>query len=355
MDQRALVNEGSAMRVLDLFSGIGGFSLGLERAGMETVAFCEYDKKCRQVLKKHWPRVPQYEDVRTLTKEQLDKDGITDIGLICGGYPCQPFSTAGKRQGEADDRALWKEYFRLIKEIRPTWVIAENVAGHISMGLDNVLADLESEDYAVQTFVIPACAVDAKHRRDRVWIIANNDSDGCYVDDEGQSGSKRQTLGSTKSLGEHRSSGDRESNQNSGRVQGARVDEQSRKEDVGHSQSIRHNSGENTERERAENEQNERQRIWGKPGRSSEDVAHTDSQHVQRRQEVRNAERGGAQRNQLSAGCGQRSESGNWLPEPPVGRVANGVPRRVDRLKQLGNAVVPQIPEMIGRAILNDC
>jgi len=261
------------VRVLDLFSGIGGFSLGLQRAGMETVAFCEYDKKCRQVLKKHWPDVPQYEDVRTLTKEQLDKDGITDIGLICGGYPCQPFSTAGKRQGEADDRALWKEYFRLVKEIRPTWVIAENVAGHISMGIDNVLADLEGEDYAVQTFVIPACAVGAFHRRDRVWIIANaNFRRGC-----GKNGSRRR-----------------------------------------------------------------------------ENVAHTDSQHVQRRQEVRNAERGRAQRNQLSAGCGQRSEPSNWLSEPAVGRVANGISGRVDRLKQLGNAVVPQIPEMIGN-LINDC
>ena len=348
MDQRALVNEGSAMRVLDLFSGIGGFSLGLERAGMETVAFCEYDEKARRVLSKHWPDVPQYSDVRTLTKGQLDNDGITDIGLICGGYPCQPFSTAGKRQGEADDRALWPEYFRLIKEIRPTWVIAENVAGHISMGLDNVLADLESEDYAVQTFVIPACAVDAKHRRDRVWIIANNDSDGCYVDDEGQSGSKRQTLGSTKSLGEHRSSGDRESNQNSGRVQGARVDEQSRKENVAHTEKLQRDGG------REHTQQSKRQVSKPRNNGSSINVADTMHQGLQGGAETGNTESSRKGREELPAGCGERSEPGNWLPEPPVGRVANGVPRRVDRLKQLGNAVVPQIPEMIGRAI-NDC
>ena len=361
MDSRAVVNEGSAMRVLDLFSGIGGFSLGLERAGMETVAFCEYDDKARQVLKKHWPDVPQYNDVRTLTKEQLDNDGIKDIGLICGGYPCQPFSTAGKRQGEADDRALWKEYFRLIKEIRPTWVIAENVAGHISMGLDNVLADLESEDYAVQTFVIPACAVDAKHRRDRVWIVGHaehngpsprrnkrelqgkpnrsteaqqqstgadrastdSNSDGCYVDDEGQSGSKRQTLGPTKSLGEHRSSGDRGSNQNSGRAQGARVDEQSRKEDVAHTSS---------------------DRLQG-----SEKGSGDESYRKKPNDEC--VSRCGGVHRRLSV----ESRGPDWFPEPSVGRVAHGVPGRVDRLKQLGNAVVPQIPEMIGRAILNDC
>ena len=387
MDERALVNEGSAMRVLDLFSGIGGFSLGLERAGMETVAFCEYDEKARRVLSKHWPDVPQYSDVRTLTKEQLDNDGITDIGLICGGYPCQPFSTAGKRQGEADDRALWPEYFRLIKEIRPTWVIAENVAGHISMGLDNVLADLESEDYAVQTFVIPACAVDAKHRRDRVWIVGHaehngpsprrnkrelqgkpnrsteaqqqstgadrastdSNSDGCYVDDEGQSGSKRQTLGSTKSLGEHRSSGDRESNQNSGRAQGARVDEQSRKEDVGHSEKLQRDGG-SVYRKHSKKDNGES----GGTGRPISDVADTLHKRLQGGEETRNPESGGKGREKLPARCGQRSQPGNWRPEPPVGRVANGVPRRVDRLKQLGNAVVPQIPEMIGRAI-NDC
>jgi len=270
------------MRVLDLFSGIGGFSLGLERAGMETVAFCEYDDKARQVLSKHWPDVPQYNDVRTLTKEQLDNDGITDIELICGGYPCQPFSVAGKREGQTDDRHLWPEFFRLIQEIGPTWVIAENVAGHINMGLDSVLADLESEAYQCQTFLIPACAVGAVHRRDRVWIVghANEFANG------------QQHINET-----------------------TQYDSQ----------------------------------------RESSDVAYASSKGLQGWKEVRNAGGGRAQRNQLSTGCGERSEPGNWLPEPPVGRVANGVPGRVDRLKQLGNAVVPQIPEMIGRAILNDC
>jgi len=271
------------MRVLDLFSGIGGFSLGLERAGMETVAFCEYDEKCRQVLKKHWPDVPQYNDVRTLTKEQLDNDGITDIGLVCGGYPCQPFSTAGKRQGEADDRHLWPELFRLVQEIRPTWVLCENVAGHISMGLDSVLADLESEGYSSQPLVIPACAVGAYHRRDRVWILAHSDSlDG------GADG----TTSNAGANGRNKSRG------------------------------------------------------------GGQDVAHAGGERLQGGQETGNTERGGAQRNELFAGCGKRSESGSWLPEPAVGRVANGVPRRVDRLKQLGNAVVPQIPELIGRAIM---
>ena len=156
------------MRVLDLFSGIGGFSLGLERAGMETVAFCEIEEFPRKVLAKHWPGVPIHKDIR-----ELKGDAIGPVDLICGGYPCQPFSTAGKRGGASDDRHLWPEYLRLIQELRPSWVIGENVAGHISMGLDQVLADLEGEGYTWEAFVIPACAVDAPHRRDRVWVVAN--------------------------------------------------------------------------------------------------------------------------------------------------------------------------------------
>ncbi len=155
------------MRVLDLFSGIGGFSLGLEAAGMQTVAFCEIDKFCQKILHKHWPDVPIYEDVRSLNYE-----GAVD--LICGGYPCQPFSHAGKRKGEADDRHLWPAMFSLIQKHRPNWVIGENVAGHFDMGLDQVLSDLESDNYECRTFIIPACAVNAPHRRDRLWIVANS-------------------------------------------------------------------------------------------------------------------------------------------------------------------------------------
>ena len=163
------------MNVLDLFSGIGGFSLGLERAGMKTIAFCEIEEFTRKVLHKHWPNVPIFEDIRKLHGSDITEP----VDLICGGYPCQPFSCAGKRQGQADDRHLWPEMFRLIREIRPNWVIAENVAGHVNMGLDSVLSDLESEGYETTTFIIPACAVNAPHRRDRVWIIANTRLLGC--------------------------------------------------------------------------------------------------------------------------------------------------------------------------------
>ena len=200
------------MNVLDLFSGIGGFSLGLERAGgFKTVGFCEIDPYCRKVLGKHWPDVPIYDDIRKLNGSELN-----DIGLICGGYPCQPFSVAGKREGRNDDRYLWPEMLRLISEARPTWVIAENVAGITSMVLehsafkmesrtltrtededyflsvltrqeimllDHVCKDLERENYEVQPLVIPACAVDARHRRDRVWIVANANGGGLSEQD----------------------------------------------------------------------------------------------------------------------------------------------------------------------------
>ena len=118
------------LRVLDLFSGIGGFSLGLERTGgFETVAFCEIDPFCRQVLAKHWPDVPIHEDVRS-----LNGDAIGPVDVVCGGYPCQPFSLAGKRAGQEDDRHLWPEMYRIMDELRPAWFIGENVAGHVSMG-----------------------------------------------------------------------------------------------------------------------------------------------------------------------------------------------------------------------------
>lgn len=164
------------MKVLDLFSGIGGFSIGLEQAGFETAAFCEIEDYPRAVLRKHWPDTPIYRDVKQLTGERLRADGIIP-DVIVGGYPCQPFSVSGRQRGEEDPRHLWPEVHRLIRELRPRWVICENVGGHIKLGLDEVLSTLEAEGYTVWPFIIPACGVDAPHKRDRVWIVANTDSD----------------------------------------------------------------------------------------------------------------------------------------------------------------------------------
>ena len=237
------------MKVLDLFSGIGGFSLGLEWAGMETIAMCEKDAFCRQILAKHWPDIPIHEDIRS-----LDGSQYKSVDVICGGFPCQPYSQAGKQLGNKDDRDLWSEMFRVIQEACPTWVIGENVSGFIGMALDDVCADLEDEGYQVQSFVIPACAVEARHRRDRCWIVAHTMAD---------------------TTGE--------------RVQG----------------------------------------LW--TGGEQESYAHAQS---------------------LVPLCeGQEPTPTNWQVEPCVDRVVDGIPNRVDRIKSLGNAVVPQLVQRIGEII----
>jgi DNA (cytosine-5)-methyltransferase 1 len=160
------------MRLLDLFSGIGGFSLGLERAGFRTVAFCEIEPYPRAVLAKHWPGVPIYDDIRTLSADTLRRDGIA-VDAICGGFPCQDLSFAGKRAGiEGARSGLWSEYARLIGEIRPRVAIMENVPGLLSAGHGRVLGDLAALGYDAVWDCIPASALGAPHRRDRVWIAA---------------------------------------------------------------------------------------------------------------------------------------------------------------------------------------
>jgi len=165
------------MKHLDLFSGIGGFALAAKWAGIETVGFCEIEEFPRKVLEKNFPGVPIHHDIRELNGEEYE-----GIDIVTGGYPCQPFSVAGKRKGEKDDRHLWPEMLRVITQARPTWVVCENVSGHITMGLDTVLTDLEKEGYSARAVVIPACAVNAEHQRNRVWIIGNaNSSDAARV------------------------------------------------------------------------------------------------------------------------------------------------------------------------------
>jgi len=161
------------IRILDICSGIGGFSLGLESTGgFDTVAFCEFDDFCRKVLNKHWPDVPIYEDLKEIGNEP--ERIIQDFDLICGGIPCQPFSVAGKKKGKEDDRHLWPYMYEIIKHKKPSWVIVENVGGFVNVALDDVCLDLEAQGYATQSFVIPACSVEAPHRRDRVWILGKN-------------------------------------------------------------------------------------------------------------------------------------------------------------------------------------
>ena len=158
------------IKILDICSGIGGFSLGLEATGgFDTVAFCEFDDFCCKVLNKHWPNVPIYKDLKEIGNDPARI--IQEFDLICGGIPCQPFSLAGKQKGKEDDRHLWPYMYAIVKSKKPTWVIVENVGGFVNVALDDVCLDLETQGYATQSFIIPACSVEAPHKRDRIWIL----------------------------------------------------------------------------------------------------------------------------------------------------------------------------------------
>lgn len=278
-------------RVLDLFSGIGGFSLGLERAGMTTVAFCEIEPYCRAVLAKHWPGVPIYDDVRELTAVRLRADGI-GVDVICGGFPCQDISIAGKGAGiEGGRSGLWREYARLVGELGPSWVVIENVAALRSRGADRVFDDLEAIGYTGQAFVVGADDVGAPHRRKRVWIVA-------YP--------QREQL--------------RQQSGRGGGPGGAGIGPvESALEAPQRNNTVRF-------REVVADAHGTRLAIAGNAG----GISRPDSPRL------------------LATAAG----GSWWAVEPDVGRVAHGVPARVDRLKCLGNAVVPQINEAIGRAIM---
>lgn len=269
---------------LSLFSGIGGLDLAAEMAGFTTVGQCEWADYPTKVLEKHWPDVPRWRDIRTLTGGSFyERTGLQTVDVISGGFPCQPFSVAGKRRGKEDDRYLWPEMLRVISELRPTWVIGENVAGIVNMALDQVCTDLENEGYSVQAFIIPACAVDAPHRRDRVCIVGRS---------RGQS---NLFYSNTK-------------------------------------------SNQHTNIKKIETT------VRGRPELSGlcSDVSNTESNGLQRLRAERKQERRTRLKEGKSKGCCQVHNGGKWRTEPRVGRVAHGVPSRVDRLKCLGNAVVPQ-------------
>lgn len=164
---------------LSLFSGIGGLDLAAEWAGIKTVGQCEWADYPTKVLEKHWPDVQRWKDIRTLTKESFyERTGLRTVDVVSGGFPCQPFSVAGKQRGKEDDRYLWPEMARVVEELRPAWVIGENVAGIIKLALDDVLFDLESKGYATRTFLIPASGVNARHQRYRTAIVACYEGNG---------------------------------------------------------------------------------------------------------------------------------------------------------------------------------
>ena len=342
------------LRMLDLFAGIGGFSYAGEKlvGGFETVAFCEYDEHAQKVLRKHWPDTEIIKDIRELADDADRFRGMVDI--ITGGYPCQPFSTAGQRRGDKDDRHLWPEMLRVIQAVRPTWVIGENVAGHISMGLDTVLSDLENQGYQARCFVIPAVAADAHHRRDRCWIIAHADSEGEPDGSINEQRLERAIVGNAKHDG---SSAVRDI----GRIQ-RELDRQTQKIEQSAGSGDRASAVGNAEREqrgtaKARRLDVDRSVLDRSQGReetdategSSADVSNADSEGLQRQSKPKGSRQKGRQ--QIGDEGLPWGKSKFWLPEPGVGRVANGVSGRVHRLRQLGNSIVPQVAARILWAI----
>jgi len=284
------------VRHLDLFSGIGGFALAARWVGgIETIGFCEIDPWAQKVLNKNFPGIECHNDVKT-----LDPKNYGRIDLITGGYPCQPFSVAGQQRGSEDDRHLWPEVFRIIKEARPRMVLCENVAGHVNLGLDEVLSDLASEGYAAEPIIIPACAVDAKHRRDRVWIMGYAEHDGPPSAEVG--GISNQT-----------SDDDKEGQNKACQSTGA----SGRKHDADVANSKRGARETQLPRQEPEilREKNQRRQT---DGLSAHDV----------------------------------STGREWATEPELGRVADGIPDRAHRLKGLGNAIVPQVAAEILRVMM---
>ena len=300
------------MTHLDLFSGIGGFALAARWAGIETVQFVEYEPYAQKVLAKNFPGVPIAGDIY-----EFDATKFLGVGLVTGGFPCQPFSVAGKQLGAEDDRAIWPQMLRVIREARPTWVIGENVTGIITMELDNVLSDLEREGYTTQTLVIPAASVDAKHRRDRCWIIA-------HTTGTRRTGGERcmETDGCDLREGVQTRFGASEDVSNSSGNRWEQMPDRIISKRVGIGEQI-----------------HEQKRDPNCPQETYVPNSNSNEYFIKRESRQGRVPQQSCRSNLRT----RQDEPCCWPTEPGVGRVANGVSSRVDRLKGLGNAIVPQV------------
>jgi DNA (cytosine-5)-methyltransferase 1 len=269
------------MTHLSLFTGIGGIDIAAEWAGFESVGQVEFADYPTKILEKHWPNIPRWRDIRTLTKESFyERTGLRTVDVVSGGFPCQPFSVAGKQEGERDDRYLWPEMLRIVRELTPSWVIGENVPGIINIAGRTVCENLERAGYAVTIFNFEAAAVGAPHRRSRVFFVANTYCEGLQT-----RGCERQKRGEIP---------------------------------------CGHNNVSYTDNRR-------RIMWWDGQLQPTEKTKRGWSYYGDRTQEYVTREW--------------------WTVEPELGRVANGIPDRVDRLKGLGNSVVPQQIYPIFKAI----
>lgn len=398
------------MKIVDLFSGIGGFSYAAEKlvGGFETIAFVEREPYCQKVLRKHWHNVPIFNDIRS-----FDGKEFRDADIVVGGFPCQPWSVAGKQEGHLDeqDRDLWHEMVRVIKDVQPKWIIGENVRGFVNMpmGLKRSLFDLESIGYRAVPFIIPACATDAKHRRERCWIVGHSEHDGSFTPKVRGSytpNAERTSEGSQQTFqfegasgrGDNEDVADSESNgllpRNGGLCGGEQIGLHSnekgngnevRSETVGcsrlqgetddvantDSDTERRTHGKDVgigERGREDIDSSKRNEVRGDTsdsscdGRTEEkgDVPYTNGSGLQglgsesgsiSEQEARHSIGGNSQEDERD----RRLEIGTgpiwWKPEPRVGRVAHGIRDRTHRIKSLGNSIVPQVAARLFWAI----
>ena len=326
------------LTVGSLFSGIGGLDLGLERAGMKVIWQSEIDPYATRVLNKHWPEVPNHGDIK-----RIEWSDVVRPDVICGGYPCQPFSLAGARQGEEDPRHLWPWVREAIRVLRPRYAILENVRGHLSLGGSTVLREIAALGYCAEWRIVSAASVGANHRRDRIIIVA-------YPNRQDEPNASKHEVGMVADTDDARSRASRRDYQREGSTSLKRRNELPQSGPSRRGANVADTDGAGLERNLREIAEARHDRRLTRSGSA---LADTESRVDVRRERERSDYRG-----EVFGGDNLRRGTPFdeiwkwWETEPGVGRVANGIPNRVDRLKGLGNAVVPQVAEVIGRLVL---
>ena len=361
------------LTLLDLFSGIGGFSYGFERTNrIKTIAFCEKDKFCQTVLNKHWQGIKIYDDIRNINGSEIKAD------IITGGFPCQPFSVAGKRRGKDDDRYLWDETLRVVAETKPRWFVGENVEGIINIDNGSVLQqiqkDLEAENFEVQCLVIPASGVGAWHQRKRVWIIgcnvSNTNNSGCQNRTEQHrwqqtqskqrfdSFSRSNIISNSDSYGSHRQERNetkQSSNQSEKRLSIGNDKDVPNTDSISCSEEQQRRTNKKLSKESSRLERWENQRQTRNEFRSSSsNASNTNSKRSQRHGVSTDME---TEQRQVITERSIEEQQTWWQTQSKLCGVPNGISYELDkdrnnRIKALGNSIVPEIAYLIATSIL---